>query len=164
MRSRLATLLVLVLTSGCGFVTAPETHLIPEGYRGDVFIVSGMSAGEPPERSGLSIVFRIPANGVLVTQDRPSQGWYIARFYYVDAGGRRRQLQEEPSSVHDTAENRADTRPMVWFQRGWTMSGTDLPCPVKQYYVGTRAHLLSRDANADELRFRQYVKEHHVCP
>ena len=42
------------------------------------------------------------------------------------------------------------------------------PCLVRfvQYYVGTRADLLSRtvdEANAEELRLGQFVKEHRIC-
>ena len=166
MRRLVGTLLLLMPLISCGRLTATESHLIPEGYRGDVFIVPNISNGQSPERDGRTIIFRIPANGILVTQDAPSEGWHVARFYYVGPGGNRRLLDEEPSSVHDTSENRADMRPFVWFQRSGTMNGTDLPCTISyaQYYVGTRFHLLTRDQNVDELRFRQYVREHHVCP
>jgi hypothetical protein len=168
MNGRFATVVFLALTTGCGYVTAPETHLIPAGYRGDVFIVPGMPSGERPERSEWSIVFRIPPDGILVTQDVPSQGWHLSRFYYVDAANNRQRLLEEPSSVHDTPENRADTTPIVWFQRIGSTEGTDLPCTVHfaRYYVGTRADLIARGvngANAEELRFREYVNKHHVC-
>lgn len=123
-----------------------------------------------PKRAGASSVYEIPPNRILVTQDSPSAGWHLSHFYYVDGSGHRERLEYVASTIPRTPENLADERPIVWFQRGpATMAGVDLPCEVRyrRYYVGTRAHLLSRtreEANAGELELRQYVRENHLCP
>jgi hypothetical protein len=145
-----------------------EVHLLPAGVRGDVFILPGHAQGVPARREGFAIVFEVPPDRILVTQDEPSGGWHWTRFYYVDTDGRRQRLDYEPSTVPRTPENLADRRPFVWFVRGGGgVFGS--PCPFRfvQYYVGTRADLLSRtvdEANAEELRLGRFVKEHRICP
>jgi hypothetical protein len=161
-----AALLVCCLALGC---SRPEVHLIPAGYKGDVVIMPGYPMGVPPKRDGLSIVFDIPHNGILVTQDQPSSRWHTEHYYYVDGSGRRQRLQEEYSTVHDTPANRADTTPIVAMITGTGEErGVDIPCTIyaATYYVGTRADLLSRSvdqANAQRRRIEQLVRRDRVC-
>ena len=137
---------------------------------GDVFILPGYPSGVAPKREGFASVYEIPANRILVTQDALSSAWHRTRFYYVDASGKRKRLDYEPSTIPATPENLDDDRPLVWFERGTgEVRGVDLPCPIRfaQYYVGTRKHLLSRsveEANAGMLLLEELVREHHVCP
>lgn len=170
-QSRTSLLLLLAASlSGCGFFSRPEIHLIPQGTVGDVFILPGYSSGVPPKREGSASVYEIPPDRILVTQDLPSPGWHRTRFYYVDAAGKRQRLDYEPSTIPDTPANLNDDRPVVWFERGTgEIRAVDLPCPIRyrQYYVGTRAHLLSRsveEANAGVRLLEQFVREHRVCP
>lgn len=158
------------LLVGCDVLSSPEVHLIPEGTVGDVFILPGYPSGVSPKREGLARVYEIPSNRILVTQDLPSPAWHWTRFYYVDSSGLRRRLQYEPSTIPETPENLEDDRPVVWFERGiGEIRSVDLPCPIRfvQYYVGTRADLLSRsveEANEGEVELEKFVREHHVCP
>jgi hypothetical protein len=159
------TVLILLFTVRCGVFCETEVHLLPAGYRGDVFIVPGIANGDSPHREGRAIVFQIPADGILVTQDRPSRRWHFSRFYYLHPDGKRQRLEYVASSISDTPENRADERPIAWFERSGTISGTDFPCTVNfvQYYVGSRGHLLSRARDSDELQFDAFIKRGHLC-
>lgn len=150
---------------GCGMASNTEVHLLPAGFQGDVFIVPGIAAGVSPQRENGAAVFNIPADGILVTQDHLSTEWNFSQFYYVRPSGERQRLEYEPSSIPDTSSNRANKAPVVWFKRTGTISGIDLPCSVNfvQYYVGSRAHLLSRIPDSDELRFRVFLKKRHLC-
>ena len=167
MKSTLGMIFGACLLAGC---SRSEVHLLPAGTKGDVFILPGYSQGVPARREGFAIVFDIPPERILVTQDQPSAGWHLTHYYYLDAAGKRQKLDYEPSTVHPTPENLADKRPFVWFQRSaGEISALSLPCPIRfvQYYVGTRADLLSRtvdEANAQELRLEQFVRDHHICP
>jgi len=164
MRATLGVICGACLLVGC---SRSEVHLLPAGMKGDVFILPEHPQGVPARREGFAIVFEIPQDRILVTQDEPSHGWHWTRFYYVDLDGRRRRLDYEPSSVARTPENLADRRPIVWFLRdGGGVPGSRCPVRFVQYYVGTRADLLSRtvdEANAEELRLGQFVKEHRIC-
>jgi hypothetical protein len=153
------------LLIGCGMSSYMEIHLLPAGYQGDVFIVPGISAGAPPRREGGATVFHVPADGILITQDHPISGLHFSKFYYVQPNGQRQRLEYEPSSISDTSKNRADKRPFVWFERDGTISGVNLPCPVSftRYYVGSRAHLIARYPDADELRFHDFLRKSRVC-
>ena len=153
---------IALATLSCG-LSKSEVHLIPSGYVGDVFIVWGQASGVPAEREGLASVFRIPPDGILVTQDTPSTGWHVSHYYRSSSENSRTELELEPSSIHNTPENRADATPIVWFPRSveWQADG----CSVKyeRYYVGSRAHLISRAPNADELRFQASVRQRKLC-
>jgi hypothetical protein len=167
MTSTWAMIFGACLLAGC---SPSEVHLLPTGAKGDVFILPGYRQGVPARREGFAIVFSIPPERILVTQDQPSAGWHMTRYYYVDAAGKRQSLDIEPSTVQDTPENLADQRPFVCCESGiGEISALSLPCPIRyvQYYVGTRADLLSRtadEANAEKLHLEQFVKEHHICP
>ena len=149
----------------CGIVPASEVHLIPAGYQGDIFIVPGIAIGTPAVHAGRDIVFRIPTNGILVTQAKPGEGWHASEFYSIQPDGRRRRLDLITSTVPRTQDNLRDRRPIVWFERGGTLSGADLPCTISfiQYYVGSRSNLLSREPQADENRFRAFVTKTRPC-
>jgi hypothetical protein len=157
--------LSLLTASGCGIFLDHEVYLIPSGFRGDVFLVLGIGAGVPPVRREGASVFVVPANGILVTQDRLSSRWVRSTFYSVEADGQRQRLEEVPSSVPDTPGNRANRRPIVWFQRTVTLQDKNLPCVVRyaQFYVGSRSHLLARDSEADERRFLDFVRTGRAC-
>lgn len=159
--------LLLVTLLGCAGCSRSEEFLIPESYRGDVFIVTDIPTGEPSQRNWLTNVYRIPPEGILVSADTPSPGWHFSRYFYVDETGEREELQVVASSIRDTAANRSDETPIVWFPRSGSISGSRLPCSVEfqQFYVGTRAHLSSRDPEADEVRFRDFIREHReqIC-
>jgi hypothetical protein len=132
------------LLAGCG---PSEVHLLPAGAKGDVFILPGYSQGVPARREGFAIVFNIPLERILVTQDQPSAGWHRTHYYYVDTAGKRQSLDYEVSYVQRTPENLADQRPFVCCESGvGEIRALTLPCPIRyaQYYVGTRADLLSR--------------------
>src|SRR5262245_29321801 len=64
----------------CDQVSAPEIHLIPDSFEGDIFIVPDMPQGQVAKRVNGSIVFEIPPNGILVTQDKLSQGWHFTEY------------------------------------------------------------------------------------
>lgn len=117
------------LLAGC---SRSEVHLLPAGTKGDVFILQGYSQGVPARREGFAIVFDIPSERILVTQDQPSAGWHLTHYYYVDTAGKRQKLDYEASTVHPTPENLADKRPFVWFERSaGEISALSLPCPIR---------------------------------
>lgn len=169
MRRSILVAFLVMFSAGCD-VGRPEKYLVPAGYVGDVYVLPGYSRGLPPEREGIARVFRIPATGILVTQDWPSNGWHATRYYEVDTSGKRTELTYEPSTIPKTAATLRDQRRIAWFARGiGGITSSDLPCDVRftQFYVGTPAHLLHRtpeQANAKQLEVEQLVKRRRLCP
>jgi len=166
MKAIIAVVLGSCLSLGC---SRTEIHLIPAGYRGEVAILPGYLTGVPPKREGLAIVFDIPKSGILITQDLPSAEWHLQQFYYVDASGSRQLIDMEPSTIHDTPENRANETPLVAMGTGvGETRGGDLPCVIYSfgYYVGSRAQFLARksdEANAQRTRVDELVRSNHIC-
>lgn len=70
----------------------PETFLIPEDFKGVVYVIYDERIGEPKEFEGLRRVYKIPETGVLFTKFKQTQGIHNRKFYYVDKKGARKEL------------------------------------------------------------------------
>lgn len=153
---------IVLCLSGCKAMTAPEKHLIPEDYRGQVFIVAEVSRGASPQREGRWIVFDIPENGILLTQDSLSSGWHRSEFYLVDSKGERRRLGEDPRAAREKGDNEVYVA-----ARGYiTLLGGDLSaCDVQvmTYYVGTAEHRRTSSQGEDEVRLEKLLRERGIC-
>ena len=154
----------------------PEIHLIPAGYMGNIYIFHNVPDGEPIRREGPYRVYEIPKDGILRSRSSENLGWsFPPEYYYVTADEKRERIRGYwPTSIHDTAENRADKTIGIFFPRTGSLSamqtksdGTSSPtepkCDVRfeQYYVGTKSFLLSSSDLEKDLF--AYVKEHPVC-
>lgn len=79
-------------------VAEPEVHLIPEGFIGHVVIQHARATGSPAERDGDARLYRIPADGVLVTQTPANYGVRPPErmaFFAVSGSGTRTPLLVE---------------------------------------------------------------------
>jgi hypothetical protein len=146
----------------CGIVIPHKVYLIPEGTKGDVFIVRGVKDGEVVEIKLQELMFRIPSSRILLAQYVPDSSPFTSAFYYEKANGSRIPLEEEYSSVNRTEENLNNFTPFVWAVREVTSNWSDVPCEVsyEQFYVGNRADMLKRSTdeyNNEELRFKDFV-------
>jgi len=73
-----------------------EVYLLPNGFTGIVYIYSS-EQGAKKEFEGTWLdkvrVYRIPNNGVLLTQFEPSERFRKVSYFYVDSQGNRTELQ-----------------------------------------------------------------------
>lgn len=146
-----------------GLLIPNKVYVIPEGTKGDVFIVRGVKTGEIVDSKPKDLVFRIPTSRILLAQYVPDASPYTSAFYYEKADGMRIRLEEEHSSLHKTEENLTNFTPFVWSVRESWSNWSEVPCEVRyeRFYVGTRADMLKRSTeeyNNEELRFKEYVK------
>ena len=72
--------------------TTPERYLIPENYRGPVYVIFNQKDGQAKEYEGRRRLYRIPSTGVLFTQFKDEQGWINQDYYLVSPNGRRKKL------------------------------------------------------------------------
>ncbi|WP_223649415.1 DUF6843 domain-containing protein [Hymenobacter psoromatis] len=87
----------------------PTTFLIPAGFEGPILLIRNEQCAPPPRRENGRVVYRVPANGLLITRDTvpnrdnpyynwPNKGYYQLpdnRYYVVDRQGHRlRELTE----------------------------------------------------------------------
>lgn len=65
-----------------------ELHLIPNNYRGDIYIIFNQNDGLEREYQDKRRIYRIPPSGVLKTKFSPNTGWIkndnVIKHYYVD--------------------------------------------------------------------------------
>lgn len=69
-----------------------ETFLLPDNFKGVVYVIYDEQIGEPKEYEGIRRVYRIPPTGVLFTKFPQTQGIHNRRFYYVNSKGDRKAL------------------------------------------------------------------------
>jgi hypothetical protein len=138
------TVLALLLTLSSSSAD-PEVHLIPAGYVGEVTIAYRAANGARAAWEGGARLYRIPRNGILLTQAEPNTGATPA-FFAVGRDGTRVAIRVWRSPVDDTPENRASPDVEIFYPRQGRMQGLRLPCVIEfdQYFVGTRAQLLDR--------------------
>ncbi|SRR5260221_8555387 len=133
-----------------------ERFIIPEGYRGDVYVVHSAVDGEPEKTSRGGITYRIPRDGILRTRAPMVDGWTRTEYYYELTDGALHRISHLWStSVHRTPENLANDEDIgVFFPRSGTITDS-AGCAVKyeMFYVGTKAHLLSRYQEKDTSQF-----------
>jgi hypothetical protein len=142
-----------------------EKYIIPAGYRGDVYIIKGVPGGKPPEKSFWEVTYRIPSDGVLVTQTPISKNFSMSKYYYELRDGTLQQIKYEWfSTIQRTPENLASNRNIgVYFPRSGEFSDAQ-GCHIEfeEFYVGTKADILS---SPKELDLSSYLRNHPAaCP
>lgn len=138
-----------------------ERFVIPEGYKGDVYVVYGAADGEPVNE-GRGPTYRIPEDGILRVRGPMFRGWTKTEYFYQRKDGTLERIRNFwPSTIHRTPENLAnDSDVGVFFPRtgGFTDSAG---CSVKYqlFYVGTKAYLLTKYERKD---IGRYLRDHPV--
>lgn len=96
----------LQLISSCIHKAEPETYLIPSNLTGKVNILFNMDRGAAKEYDGKRRVYRIPPDGVLLTQFKMNDGFVDRDYYSVDSNGKRSSLEVYllDHSKRDTAD------------------------------------------------------------
>ena len=139
-----------------------ERFLIPVGYKGDVYVVYGAPGGESLDKARWEVTYRIPKDGVLRVQGPMARTWTRTEYdYQMETGKLERIRNFWPSTIHPTPENRANDRDIgVFFPRTGTFTDPK-GCTVEYqlFYVGTKAHLLTKYKQLD---ISAYLQDHPV--
>ena len=139
-------LLIIFGLAALFFGSTKERFLIPDGYKGDVYVVYGAPDGESLNKTRWGVTYRIPKDGILRVHGQMMHDWTRTEYYYqLGTGNLERIRNFWPSTIHPTPENLANDRDIgVFFPR--TGTSTDAAgCSVEfqLFYVGTKAHLLT---------------------
>jgi hypothetical protein len=153
-------LLIILGLAAIFFGSTREQFLIPDGYKGDVFVVYSAQDGEPLNKSHGKVTFRIPEDGILRIRDPMLRGGTRPEYYYLRQDGSLERIQGFwPTTIHPTPENLANDKDIgVFFPRSGTFTDSK-GCSIQyeQFYVGTKVHLLSKYRQKD---LGGYVRDH----
>jgi len=94
------------LLSSCNQKAEPETYLIPSNFTGKVNILFDKETGAAKEYDGKRRVYKIPSDGILITQIKTNDGFIDREYYSVNDTGKRTRLEVYmlDHSKRDTAE------------------------------------------------------------
>ena len=153
-------LLIILSVATIFFGSTSERFLIPDGYKGDVYVVYGARDGESLNKTMWRVTYRIPQDGILRTQMPTIPRWTRAEYYYEKQDGSLEQIRNFwPTTIHPTVENLANHKDLgVFFPRtGKFTDANGCSVQFEQFYVGTKAHLLSEYRQID---LGRYVRDH----
>lgn len=144
-----------------GTLTADNVYLLPDSFYGQVRVIHGIRSGKSPERKGDADIFRIPADGVLITQARLGEGSLDEAFFYRRPDGSWERIQNHIDRV---APQNAHKDEEVFVLHGGiahTRSSSRLDCDIyyTRHSVGTRKEIM---ANAERFDAVDYLKNHGV--
>jgi len=137
-----------------------ERFLIPDGYKGDVYVIYGVRDGETVNKTRWAVTYRIPKDGVLCVQGPMVRSWTRTEYdYQTGAGSLERIRNYWPTTIDRTPENLADDRDFgVFFPRtGEFTNSSGCSVEYQLFYVGTKAHLLTKYEHLD---ISEYLEQH----
>jgi uncharacterized protein DUF6843 len=151
---------IVLGVAGLYFGSTTEKFLIPEGYKGDVFVIYNASDGVPERRTRWQVTYIIPSDGVLRTRGSMNRNFTKSKYFYQRRDGTIEKIRNFwPVTIPETPENLTNDKDVgVFFPR--TGTGTysdDCEFEFEQFYVGTKAFLLT---NYKEKDLSEYVREH----
>ena len=146
------------------FILIPrERFLIPEGYLGDIYVIHNVAEGEPEVRISREITYRIPRDGILLTQAPMNRGFTRSLYYYERGdGGLERIWNEWNTTIQRTPENIANNRDVgIFFPRTGSGQYGSEGCSIEydEFSIGTTAYFLSEHPKTD---LAAYLKDHLV--
>jgi hypothetical protein len=146
------------------FIRIPrERFLIPEGYMGDIYVIHSISEGEPEVRTSREETYRIPRDGILLTQAPMYRGFTRSLYYYERGDGALKRIWNEwNATIQRTPENIANNKDIgIFFPRTGSGQYGSEGCSIEydEFSIGTTAYLLSQDREKD---LTPYLKEHLV--
>jgi hypothetical protein len=153
-------LLIVVGLATMFFGSTKKRFLIPDGYKGDVYVVYDARDGDSLEKRRGGITYRIPGDGILRTHESMVRSWTRTEYYYERENGSLMAIRNYwATTIHPTPENLANDKDIgVFFPRtGEFSSFTGCSVQFEQFYVGTKSNLLTGYRQTD---LGRYVSEH----
>ncbi len=116
-----------------------EIFLLPEGYTGPAFLVYGVEKGNNPATDEGRLVYRIPQDGVFLSQLQHNPGPREISFFYRSSDGSRKKIDRQIIKVDDeVVSNDPDSIYVYLSGITYTRSRSRLDCDVyyREFWVG----------------------------
>jgi hypothetical protein len=141
------------------FGSTTEKFLIPEGYKGDVYVIYNASDGAHEQRTRRQVTYVIPSDGVLRTRGPMIRNFTKSKYFYQRPDGTLEEIRNFwPVTIPETPENLSNDKDIgVFFPRTGTETSDDCAIEYDQFYVGTKAFLLTKYKGKD---LYEYVRQH----
>lgn len=176
--------LVIILALATSFSDTKAHFLVPDGYEGDVYVVEARDGEPSNETFWGTVTYRIPRDGILRTQKLSFLGVTTLTYYYERHDGTLEAIlgQEdwmEPQEFYherqdgsleytlrsyedltyqaENSENDRDIGRFGIFSGFTDCAGNTVS--FQHFYVGTKAHLLSKYRRID---FGRYFRDHPI--
>jgi|SRR5471030_1166866 hypothetical protein len=152
---------VIILATFSFFLgTTDERILIPEGYRGTVYIFYNVKSGQGVDKTFKSLNLTVPDSGVLLVRDPMFTGWTRTVYLYARPDGiSRRLLGSWPDGTKKMDELlKSDNDVGVFFPRAGGVTIPGCTAEYEQFSVGTKAELNAQHED-DEL-LPAYLRAH----
>ncbi|KQS46602.1 hypothetical protein ASG38_12500 [Flavobacterium sp. Leaf359] len=126
---------IIFLFISCNDVS--EIYLIPKDYHGKVSILFNQEKGSPPQFENNTRVYKIPSNGILLTQFEDVYGYAQRKYYFVDSKGNR-----SPIKVLDN-RNSNNSEVGIYNATNGVYGNSDAKNPLKfqEFYVSSKKNL-----------------------
>jgi len=166
------SLLSLLLSACTERINAePEIYLIPKGYEGSFYVVFNVLSGKNPMYEGKFRVYRIPENGILLTQSPFNAGRLKSteiKFFFIDKNKKRIPIKHRIfGAVEDTLANRNDKEIYIFSGATGTQElgrgKLSERCTIStiKFAVGTKQQIL--DGIKDIDLFKVFAKPPFPC-
>lgn len=136
-------------------------YIVPEGYQGYVYILHGFPNGVPEEKHRWEVTYRIPSDGVLVSQAPQPQGFRKTRYFYLRGDGSLVRIPSVDSAAQDRKPEIAAS-PNDPETSGYGEASETSNCNVQYewFHVGVGS-LRVGDPNSEQLA--GWLHAHGVC-
>jgi len=130
--------LILFMVGDIFFHMERTRYIIPDGYRGYVYILHGIASGVPEQKGRWEVTYRIPGDGFLLTQAPVTGGFKAAKYFYeLKDGSLKRILSNDAAAFPGNREVVAF--PAVPENNGYGEASETSNCSVEYewFHLGT---------------------------
>ena len=139
---------ILCLNSACQ-QKINEIYLIPRGFSGNVAVVFDVKEGEKEVLENGSRVYRIPEDGVLITQASYNSTFHDEKYFFVDGSGERVPISRTIWGGDKEVQRLGLSDDEVFVRFNGAAGGANHP-NYSRHYVGSRKGM---DASEKDFSF-----------
>ncbi|KUM53295.1 DUF6843 domain-containing protein [Rheinheimera sp. EpRS3] len=124
-----------------------EHYILPANYVGAFYVIFDQASGEPLQYQHDARQYQIPANGVLLTQAKISEGAIAAdklRFFRQNAPEQLTEITSRWLTSIDTEQAYQDNTTYIFGGGPGVYSSSELKCDIhfRGFHIGTKSQIL----------------------